>query len=415
MPLTITDAVLDGERVGLRCVDGTIEALGADVAAEAGDEVLDAGGLLLVPPFVNGHTHAAMTLFRGYGDDLPLMAWLKTKIWPAEAKLEPDDVYWGTRLACLEMIRSGTSRFADMYWHATDIARAVEDSGIRALVSAVLLDGLDESKSAELQAQAMQSVHELRDFGPRIQPCFGPHAVYTVSGASLRWLAETSSSEDVPVHIHLSETRTEVDDCHDANGRRPPEYLDDLGLLGPRTILAHGCWLEPNELDLIAERGATVVSNPVSNMKLAGGRTFPYPEARSAGVAMGLGTDGTSSNNNLDMFEQMKVFALVQKHTADDPAVAPADEVLDLAWGRRSALLGGTPLEPGQPADFLLVTPDVPELSVGDVDAGLVYAANGSAVDTTVVDGRVLMRHRLVDGLDEAIDEVRHRAARLTT
>jgi 5-methylthioadenosine/S-adenosylhomocysteine deaminase len=415
MPLTITDAVFDGERVGVRCVDGTIDALGADVVAEPGDEVIDADGLLLVPPFVNGHTHAAMTLFRGYGDDLPLMAWLKTKIWPAEAKLEPDDVYWGTRLACLEMIRSGTTRFADMYWHATDIARAVQDSGIRALVSAVLLDGLDESKSAELQAQAMASVQALRDFGPRIEPCFGPHAVYTVSAASLRWLADTSATEDVPVHIHLSETRTEVDDCHDANGRRPPEYLDDLGLLGPRTILAHGCWLEPGELDLIAARGATVVSNPVSNMKLAGGRTFPYPEARAAGVAMGLGTDGTSSNNNLDMFEQMKVFALVQKHTADDPAVAPADEVLDLAWGRGSSLLGGTPLEAGQPADLLLVTPDVPELSVGDVEAGLVYAANGSTVDTTVVDGRVLMRHRAVDGLDEAIDEVRRRAARLTS
>jgi 5-methylthioadenosine/S-adenosylhomocysteine deaminase len=218
----------------------------------------------------------------------------------------------------------------------------------------------------------------------------------------------------VSVNIHLSETRGEVDDCIDAHGHRPAAYLDELGLLGPNTVLAHGCWLDPAELDLVAERGATVVSNPVSNMKLAGGRTFPYPEALTAGVAVGLGTDGTASNNNLDMFEQMKVFALIQKHTADDPAVAPADEVLDLAWGRGSSVLGGTPLEVGQPADFLLVRRDVPEMSVGDLEADLVYAANGSAVDTMVVDGRVLMAGRVVAGADEAMAEVRDRAARLT-
>lgn len=415
MGLTVTNASFDGATVTLRCDGDTIAAIGPDVTPDPADEVIDARGMFLVPPFVNGHTHAAMTLFRSYGDDLPLMEWLQTKIWPAEAKLTGDDVYWGTRLAAIEMIRSGTTNFVDMYWHGTDVGRAVVDSGIRATVSAVLLDQLDRSKGEQLRADALQSIAELRELGPRVTPAFGPHAIYTVSADSLRWLAETAAAEDLAINIHLSETRSEVDDCVEAHGKRPAEYLDELGVLGPRTVLAHGCWLDPAELELVAERRATVVSNPVSNMKLAGGRTFPYPEAEVAGVPLGLGTDGTSSNNNLDMLEQMKVFALVQKHTADDPSVAPADDVLALAWGRRSELLGGTPLEAGQPADFLLVRRDIPEMSVGDVEADLVYAANGSAVDTTVVAGRVLMRERVVEGADEVIAEVRRRAARLTS
>jgi 5-methylthioadenosine/S-adenosylhomocysteine deaminase len=389
-------------------------AFGPDVRPAEGDEVIDAGGMHLAAPLVNGHTHAAMTLFRGFGDDLPLPEWLETKIWPAEARLTADDVYWGTRLAAIEMIRSGTSRFVDMYWHGTEVARAAQDSGLRAVVSSVLVDGHDAGHTADLRRQALDSLAELADFGDLITPALGPHAVYTVSTESLRWLSEEAVGDGLPIHIHLSETRKEVDDCIEANGRRPAIYLDELGLLGPGTVLAHGCWLDPPELEVIAERGATVVTNPVSNMKLAGGRTFPYPRAQAAGVPLGLGTDGTASNNNLDLLEQMKVFALIQKHTADDPSVAAADEVLHLAQGRDSDLLGGRPLSVGEPADFMLVRHDIPEMSVGDPDADLVYAANGSAVDTMVVDGRVLMRDRVVEGADEAMAEVAGRVGRLT-
>lgn len=414
MTLTVTNATVASVRVAIRSEGGLISAIGPEVTPAEGDRVIDAEGMFLISPFVNGHTHAAMTLFRSFGDDLPLMDWLQTKIWPAEAKLTADDVYWGTRLAAVEMIRSGTSRFVDMYWHGTAVARAVEDSGLRAMVSAVLLDGLDATRSADLRAQALESVAALHDFGPRITPAFGPHAVYTVSTESLRWLGAKAADEDLVLNIHLAETRTEVDDCVEAHGRRPAHYLDDLGILGPNVVLAHGCWLDPAELALVAERGATVVTNPVSNMKLAGGRTFPFPEARTAGVALGLGTDGTASNNNLDMLEQMKVFALIQKHTADDPAVAAAPDVLSLAWGRDSPLLGGRPLAVGEPADFLLVRRDIPEMSVGDVEGDLVYAANGSAVHTMVVDGEILMRDRVVAGADEAMAEVAGRVERLT-
>ena len=355
-----------------------------------------------------------MTLFRSYGDDLPLMTWLETRIWPAEGRLEPEDVYWGTRLACLEMIRSGTTRFADMYWHAPEAARAVEDAGLRALICAPLFDGGNPSGLPALKDDALASLEAVAQFGDHITPFLGPHAVYTVSPPSLEWIGETAQARGVGVHIHLAETRREVDDCVTATGLRPAELIDRCGLLGPKSILAHGCWLEPDELALIADRGATVVTNPVSNMKLAVGRQFPYLEAVQAGIGIGLGTDGAASNNSLDLFQDMKVLALAQKFASDDPSTLPAREVLEVATGQRSDLLGGRPIEVGAPADLLILRPDEPEIAPGDLAANLVYAATGAVVDTTVVAGRVLMRDRQVDDADEIVAEVRKRVPRLT-
>ncbi len=415
MTLAVTGAMLDGEPIGLRAVDGRIVAIGDGVQPEAGDHVVDGAGLHLVPGMVNAHTHAAMTLFRSYGDDLPLMTWLQTKIWPAEARLEADDVYWGTRLACVEMIRSGTVRFVDMYWHAGAVARAVDDAGVRAILAAPLLDHGDPDGKSALVDDALQSLDELAPYlsGGRVMASLGPHAVYTVTPSSLEWIGLTAREREIGVHIHLAETRGEVDDCVAATGLRPTALLDRCGMLGPKTIVAHGCWLEPDELALLAERGATIATNPVSNMKLAVGRQFPYLEAAAHGVPMGLGTDGASSNNALDLFSDVKVFALAQKFTADDPAVLPAHEALAIARGQRSAWLGGRPLAVGEPADFLLVAADVPEMATGELDANLVYAADGSVVDTTVVDGRVLMEHRRVADLDEIVEQVRGRVQRL--
>ena len=414
MSLAVTGALLDGETVGLRVEDGLITELGPAAEPRTGDEVIDAEGLLLIPPMVNAHTHAAMTLFRGFGDDMPLMEWLRTKIWPAEAKLHPDDVYWGTRLACLEMIRSGTSRFFDMYWHGAQAARAVVDSGLRAAISTVMIDQLDPDKGESMREEVLESLDRVTDAGPRVSPSLGPHAIYTVSSESLAWLAEVAAEREVSLQIHLSETEDEVRDCLEAHGKRPAAYLDDLGFLGPRTVLAHGVWLDEGELELVAAREATVVASPAANMKLAVGGVLPYPAAARAGVRLGLGTDGVSSNSNLDSFEEVKLFALSQKHASGDSSTLPAVEALAIARGLRSQALGGTQLEAGQPADFLLLRASDPELSAGDLDADLVYAAGGSVVDTTVVAGRVLMRNRVAPGADELVAEVRSRAARLT-
>lgn len=414
MSLTVRDARLDGESVGLRVADEQIVALGADVEPEPGDEVLDAGGMALLPGLVNGHTHAAMTLMRGYGDDLPLMEWLQDRIWPTEAKLIADDVYWGTRLACLEMIRSGTVRFWDMYWHPEAVARAVEDAGLRAAVALPLIDGLDADKSDALRVDAERTLDVLADAGPHITPTLGPHAIYTVSEKSLHWVAELSTERDVPVHIHLSETEGEVTDCVQAHGVRPAAYLDRVGLLTPRTVLAHGAWFDEDELALVAERGATVVTNPVSNMKLAVGREFPYAKACESGIPVGLGTDGAASNNALDLFQDVKHFALVQKHIARDPAAMPATEAWAVATGQRAPLLGRSGrIAIGEPADFMLVRSDAPELTPGDLTANLVYAATGSVVDSTVVGGRVVMRGREIADEQEVRQRVIASASRL--
>ena len=414
--LAVEGATLAGETVGLRAEDGRISELGPDVVAQPGDRVIDGAGKALVPGLVNGHTHAAMTLFRGYADDLPLMVWLTAHIWPAEAKLTADDVYWGTRLACAEMIRSGTVGFWDMYWQPGATARAVADAGLRARIGAPLLDGADPSGTPKLQADAARGLEELEGSGPLIAPAFAPHAIYTVSESSLAWLAEHSAETGIPVHIHLSETEGEVNDCIARHGARPAEYLSRLGLLGPRTLLAHSVWLDDNERELIAASGATVVTNPNANMKLAVGAIFDLPAARDAGIPVALGTDGAGSNNSLDLLGEVKQLALVQKLRAGDAAAVTAEEAWSVATGAKAPLLGATPeIEVGAAADFLLVALDTPALALGTLEAGLVYAADATVVDTTVVAGRVLLENGepTAEDLDEVIAKARESARRL--
>ena len=412
MSLTVRNARIDGSVVGLRVDDDRITALGAGVEAEPGDDVIDAGGMALLPGLVNGHTHAAMTLMRGYANDLPLMDWLRL-IWPTEAKLTAEDVYWGTRLACVEMIRSGTVRFWDMYWQPEAVARAVEDAGMRASVALPLVDGLDPGRSEALRAEAERSLDVIAGAGPRVRTTLGPHSIYTVSEASLRWVAELSSERDLPVHIHMCETEVEVNDCVAAHGVRPALYLDRIGLLTPRTVLAHGVWLDDDELALVGERGATIVTNPVSNLNLAVGRVFPYATARQYGIPVGLGTDG-ASNHSLDLLQEVKYLALVQKHAHNDPAAMSAREAWAVATGVRAPMLGQSGrLAVGEPADFLLVRADAPELTPGDLVSNLVYAASGSVVDTTVVAGEVLMRGGALASLDEVREGALASARRL--
>jgi 5-methylthioadenosine/S-adenosylhomocysteine deaminase len=410
--LVVSGATLDGERVGLRCAaDGTIAALGPDVSAAPGEEELDAAGAILVPPLINGHTHAAMTLFRGSGGDLPLMPWLEERIWPVEARISAEDVYWGARLACLEMIRSGTTRFWDMYWHPEATARAVADAGLRATIGAPLFDkGRD---AAAMRDSARESLTMLEEQGGPIVASLAPHSIYMVSEESLAFIAELAAEREAPVQIHLSETAPEVEDCLAEHGRRPAAYLDDLGLLNERTLLAHGVWLDENELALVAARGATVVSNPAANMKLAVGRVFPYPAARAAGVRVALGTDGAGSNDSLDLLADLKLFALAQRHAAADATAIAAADAWAVATGAAAPLLGATPLAVGAPADFLLLDPAAPELAIGALAADLVYAAAGSAVDTVVVAGRVLMRGGVQPERAEVVARAAERATRL--
>jgi 5-methylthioadenosine/S-adenosylhomocysteine deaminase len=257
---------------------------------------------------------------------------------------------------------------------------------------------------------APEALDALAEAGPRVTPSLGPHAIYTVSEPSLRKIAELSGERGVAVQIHLAETEHEVQDCVATHGVRTVEYLDQVGLLNDRTVIAHGVWLDHDELERVAASGATIVTNPVSNMKLAVGRAFPYRDAHAAGVPIGLGTDGAASNNSLDLLQDVKILALLQKHASADPSVLPAADAWTIATGRQAPRLSGTSIEVGAPADFLLVDDTAVELAPAPLEAALVYSATGAVVDTVVVDGRVLMRNREIDGEHEVRSRALERA-----
>ncbi|MCK4615128.1 MAG: amidohydrolase, partial [Thermoplasmata archaeon] len=363
------------------------------------------------------HTHAAMTLLRGYADDMPLFEWLQNKIWPVEAGLKPEDIYWGTKLAILEMIKSGTTAFNDMYFMVEETAKAVEEMGVRAVLSYGFIDLFDNGKrEKEIKAtrETLRGILGMKN--PRIQAALGPHAVYTVSREGLEWIKEFSIEKDLLVHIHLSETRKENTDCVERYGIRPTELLSKVGLISDKLIAAHGVWLNAREIKLLASHRANVSHNPVSNAKLAVGRAMPYHIMRKAGMNVTLGTDGAASNNNLDMLEELKFAAIIQKLFQDRQTLMPAKEALDIATenGARALRIDSGEIAEGKLADLILIDTRLPEFTpTHNPVANLVYSASGGAVDTTICDGKVLMLHRDVEGEEEIIEKAGERAKAL--
>jgi 5-methylthioadenosine/S-adenosylhomocysteine deaminase len=418
--ILVRDVLYQGDRVDIFIDRGTITGMGPDIGCESAKETefcVEGEGAIVLPGLVNTHTHAAMTLLRGYADDMPLREWLGTKIWPLEAHLTGEDVYAGTRLACLEMIRSGTTAFNDMYFFMEDAARAVDRMGLRATLSYGFID-LNDSEKRERECRATErfvsSVRSRRN--PRIQAAVGPHAVYTVSPDGMRWLAEFSREQDIGVHVHLSETEQEVKDTLAQSGKRPPVILDECGLLTPRTVAAHGCWLDRADCTLLGNRGVHVSHNPASNMKLAVNRAMPYHWLREEGVNVALGTDGCASNNNLDLFEEMKIAALLQKFAWNSQTLLPAAEALHMATiaGARALRCGSGRLAPGEPADLVLIPRDQAcNTPLHHADSNLVYACNGAAVSTVICDGRVLMLDRYVPGEQEILADAARAAQAL--
>ena len=281
--MLITNVVADDRPVDI-FIDAaeTITDIGRDIRKRHRGEaefIIDGNGALALAGLSNTHTHAAMTLLRGYADDMILQDWLARKIWPLEAHLTGDDVYWGTKLACLEMIRTGTTAFNDMYFQMESAAKAVDETGIRAMLSYGFIDlGDAEKREHECKATEALATHIKKMDNPRIRAAAGPHAPYTVSPEGLKWCAEFAKEQQIGIHIHLSETEKEVNDCVSQHGKRPAALLDECGILTPRTIAAHGCWLDDAECALLGKRGVHVAHNPTSNMKLATHRAMPYPQ-----------------------------------------------------------------------------------------------------------------------------------------
>jgi len=416
----VADATAPARILNLRIDGGTISTVDETCPALLpGDTQIEAQGKLAVPGLVNAHTHLPMTLFRGLADDVPLKAWLEEYIWPRERTLGLEDVYWGTLLGLAEMIRGGTTACADMYFHVEDIARAVEAAGVRAVLSyGIVAQELDERGRNEMKRAEAVLLRFDGTADGRIRGAISPHAVYTCSEPVWRAAVDLAAKRSVPLHTHLAETREEIAWCQEHHGERPVAFLDRIGAFSVPMLAAHGVHLEDAELARLAERPVTIVHCPKSNAKLGSG-VAPVEAMRRAGVAVALGTDGAASNNSLDLFEEMRIAALLCKAGAEDPTVLPAADAFDMATraGARALRLGEGRLTEGAPADLVLVDlegagtlPAVAPLST------LVYAAHAADVTDVIVDGRVLLRDRELVTIDEerVRYEVKKIAARYT-
>ncbi|MBU4201631.1 MAG: amidohydrolase [Candidatus Altiarchaeales archaeon] len=405
MSILIKDVLLDGKETSIYIEGNSIAGIEGNSQA---DETIDGRGMAALPGLINTHSHAAMTLFRGYGDDMKLQQWLEEKIWPIEGKLTEEDVYWGAKLACLEMIKSGTTSFNDMYWHLPGTVRAVEEMGIRAVLSPVFIDLFDEHKRKGVIKEHTKLLNDVKAKGSeRIMPALGPHALYTVSKEGLQWCKEFAEKKNLLIHFHLAETEQENKDCVEKNGKRPVEYLEEIGFLCDRIVAAHCNWLNGKDMKILAKHGVNIAHNPASNMKLATG-VMPYPEMVKAGLTISLGTDGCASNNSLDMFEEMKFAALLQKSARNDPTAMPAGEAWKMATisGARALGLNAGVIKEGMLADIMLVNLKKVGLAPShNLISNLVYSANGSCVDTVICNGRILMQERRVESEDEIIQK----------
>lgn len=417
VPILIRNAWINGKLQEMYLEDGKISAISEKITDHDAEFIIDADKATALPGMINMHTHAAMELLRGYADDMQLFEWLSTKIWPTEAHLSDYDFYIGVKLACLEMIRTGTTAFNDMYFGIEHEARAVDEMGIRACLQYGFIDGGSHEKfeaESRITREAVTHIRKLNN--PRIIPAVSPHAVYTVSEEGLRWCAEYAAKENLLLHIHVSETEQEVKDCIDAHGMRPPKWLEECGILSNRCIAAHSCYLDADDIALYAKYGVTAVNNPVSNMKLAGGRAIPYNELKAAGVNVALGTDGASSNNALDMFTEMKTAAILQKFYWKDPTVMPAADVLKMATENGAKALGihAGVLAPGYLADVILVGRNPSTVPRFNAESNAVYATSGMAVTTTICNGEILMHDGFIPGAEEIMDEAEKAAFALT-
>ena len=386
-------------------VEGSkILAIGEAPADFIAEQTIDAKDMLAIPGFVNAHTHASMTLLRSYADDMELMTWLNDHIWPVEAKMISNDIYWGATLAAVEMIQSGTTTFADMYGPFMErVADVVTESGMRGVLSRGIIGvAPDGEKKLEENVTLYEDYNGAAN--GRIKVMFGPHAPYTCPPEFLKKVAAAAQRLGAEVHIHMNETKAEIEQITKQYGKRPFEYVEDTGLFESPTLAAHCVHLSDDEIAIIKKHNIRVAHNPGSNMKLASG-IAPVPRLLKEGVTVALGTDGTSSNNNLDMLQEVQLAALLHKVNEYDPLAVPAFEALKMGteYGAKAVGLDGIGrIAPGAKADIVLVSmkgaawvPRFNEVSL------LVYSGSAADVDTVICDGKVLMQHRELKTLDE--------------
>ena len=414
-------AAIDAAHSDLRCVDlriseDRISAISEEpLPVKAGERVIDGRGKLAFSGFLNAHTHLPMVLLRGLGDDLPLKRWLKECIWPLEKRLDAADIYWASLLGLAEMIRSGTTRFADMYFYIDEIGRAVEEVGLRALLAyGIIAPEWDEWGKTELN-RAERVIEQWGGVGGgRIQVAVGPHSIYTCGETVWRKAIDLAQKYEVPLHTHLAETEEEVTICRKERGASPVFILDQYRAFTVPIWLAHSVHVDDEDICLLAEREVKVIHCPKSNAKLGNG-VAPLAAMHQAGVMLLLGTDGAASNNNLNMIEEMRFAALFQKAVLRDAVALSANDVFEMATRPGMAVWGTGALASGQPADVVLMNLDaVHTLPSYEAVSTLVYTANAQNITDVIVAGRYLLQNGELETIDEerVKEEVKKRAKR---
>jgi len=391
--------------INLRFENNRIAALSAsESVAQAGDVKLDGGDRLAISGFVNAHTHLAMALFRGLADDVPLQVWLEEHVWPIEQQLQPEDVYWCTLLGIAEGIRSGTIAFIDMYFHCDQVARAVEESGVRALLSyGMIAPSLEDGGTSELDTSRALIERWDGHADGRIRVALSPHAVYTCGEDVWRKAIELAHELSVPLHTHVSETRSEVEDWKAKTGSTPVRYLQSIGAFSLPTLAAHCVHVDEDDIAILAEHAVTVAHCPKSNAKLGSG-IAPVPAMKQAGVCVAVGTDGAASNNRLDMVEELRASWMLQRAHHEDPTCLSSQDVVAMAVDAGRSILGlpENGLSEGAPADLVLFDTDrIHTTPPHDAAAMLAYATNSGDVTDVYVDGKTLLKNGELRTIDE--------------
>lgn len=409
MDILITNATIitqNAKREILNCdifiSENKIEKIGKNLKENA-EEKINGKGKLIFPGLINTHTHIPMTLFRGYGEDMQLQEWLTQKIWPAEEKLTPKNIYWGALLGIAEMIRSGTTAFNEMYvLGLKEIAQATEKGGVRASIGLGMIDKISGRQTEIELSSSIKFISELNN--KRVCPVMACHASYTCSSELIRKAKEYAKKKNLQFHMHASETRKEVFDILKETGKRPLEYFNELEVLDEKTVLAHAVFVSEREIILAGKTKTNISHNPVSNLKLASGGFCPVSEFMHAGANVTLGTDGAASNNSLNMIETMKFAALLQKNHYWDPRVLSAHQVLDFATinGAKALGIDAGSIEEGKLADIVIADLNAPNLApVHNYFANVVYAMNPSNITDVIVNGEFVMREKKIVTFDE--------------
>ncbi|MCQ2140086.1 MAG: amidohydrolase [Bacteroidales bacterium] len=398
------DIYIDGKRI---C---KIVPTGTAVAGTECAEVMDCSGKAAIPGFVNMHTHSPMSMMRGIGEDMVFNDWI-SRIWDIEAKIDHDFIYWGSKVSAIEMIRTGTTTFNDQYWSFPSTVQAAREMGLRVATGYDLMDKGDAEEARKQMEQCEERYELYKQTSDYHTYTLSFHAIYSVSEPMMVWAAEFAREKGILLHIHLCETMKEVEDCKAQHGGLTPvEYLDRLGVLGPNIIAAHTLWLTEHDIELLAKHHVTCVHNINSNTKLCSGYRFLYDEMRDAGINLCIGTDGCASSNNLDMLEAMKTSALFQKAWRNDPKALPLSELFAMATanGAKTLSLDAGKIEEGKIADISIVDmQNTYFLSPAPFLANLIYSAHSDCIDSVMINGRWVMKHRVIDGEQEILEQAR--------